>query len=422
MKNLGKISVESNSKLVGMGLTTSNYIAEYLAPIPLSGLYVKSEEGIGSTFNFYVENMKSDYLGGLEMNESLQSLKKLEKINITMLDSKFYSNSIIEEEETLKNKDDMINKYLSDQIIQNNNAVKNKFDETNIENSIILEKSKKTAYSNYNITNEKRHQITLSPVSSCVLKKNIPSLSKLASKKNDLDRHFSCILTKGPNEIKEKKDKNCDGIFVAKKKRNSISNKIQITNEELLCSFNKINSFSSKNFKSFNSELSNALHNENNMRNSIIEKFKKKLLSKNCNCPDILIVDDIFFNIIALEKMIEQFNLKIEKVLSGDEAIEKIKGFYERSSCSKTFKCFSFKCIFMDIDMPFKDGIQTTKEIIEYFKDKNYNQIIIPCTAFNDIETINKCKEVGMVDFLAKPVSIESLEHVLDKHIFTLCV
>ena len=75
----------------------------------------------------------------------------------------------------------------------------------------------------------------------------------------------------------------------------------------------------------------------------------------------------------------------------------------------------------MDIDMPIMDGHETAIGIAEYFREKNFTQVVIPCTAFNDEVTIQKCKDVGMVDFLAKPVSLETLEHVLYKNMFSLC-
>ena len=57
LSQLGKISQKKSSKLVGLGLTTSNYIAEFLCPSPLNGLYVESSEGFGSKFLFLIENM-----------------------------------------------------------------------------------------------------------------------------------------------------------------------------------------------------------------------------------------------------------------------------------------------------------------------------------------------------------------------------
>jgi CheY-like chemotaxis protein len=48
----------------------------------------------------------------------------------------------------------------------------------------------------------------------------------------------------------------------------------------------------------------------------------------------------------------------VQTANSGDVALEKVRTLLESSSCCKTFWL-----ILMDIDMPVKDGYQTTKEI-----------------------------------------------------------
>lgn len=60
----------------------------------------------------------------------------------------------------------------------------------------------------------------------------------------------------------------------------------------------------------------------------------------------------------------------------------------------------------MDIDMPDKDGYQTTREILGFYKENNSNQepVIIACTAFNTELEKQKCFENGMRDFIPKPI------------------
>lgn len=147
--------------------------------------------------------------------------------------------------------------------------------------------------------------------------------------------------------------------------------------------------------------------------------LKTKIEEKGCICPDILIVDDQFFNIKAFEMISKQlpFILKIDCADSGDLAIKKVKSFYEESLCGKELKCYGYKCIFMDYDMPNKNGVITTKELKAFFREKNYNTPVVPWTAFDDKNSRKECKSVGMVDFLGKPFNGNQLKKILIKRI-----
>ena len=148
-----------------------------------------------------------------------------------------------------------------------------------------------------------------------------------------------------------------------------------------------------------------------------LELLQKKIETKKCHCPDILLVDDTFYNIKAFELIASNlpFKLNMDSVNSGDLAIEKIKNFYESSQCPSELKCYTYKCIFMDYEMPKKTGVQTAKEIMEYFRLKNYSTWIIPWTAFDDKGSKLECKEAGMVDYLSKPFNASQLKKILVK-------
>ena len=384
MKSLGRLTFET--KLAGFGLTTSNYIAEYLAPKPLSGLYVESKKGFGSTFSFYVENIYSDSLQGEELDICYLG-KKLNKIQMTILDSKLsLDEEKYEDDEILS--PDLIEtnpKMLSDQF--NDEYVK----DLDFKNKFFIYGSSKTD-----------RPSKLLDSATLPNENNSPKYLQFSNRSNRKDSNYSIILKK-VDEI--------DEVFT--------HNKFEENSNQFAT---KTSSFGSKlpsTLKSYTSQESKSFQSEKKVL--IIEKFKKILKRKSCNCPDILLVDDYPFNLLVLEKMLEGFTLKIDTASSGDQAIQKIKTFYENSPCPKELKCMFYKCVLMDIDMPIKDGLETSKEISEYFKEKNFHQLIIPCTAFSDEETAKKCKEVGMVDYLEKPVSLETLEHVLYKNIINLC-
>lgn len=162
------------------------------------------------------------------------------------------------------------------------------------------------------------------------------------------------------------------------------------------------------------SSFGESLQKDNN-----IEILIKKVQEKKCFCPDILVVDDHpyngdFFKMIATNL---PFKLAIDYVDRGEKALSKIKEFYENSVCNLELKCFSYKCIFMDYDMPNKNGVETMREINEYFRDKNFIPTVIAWTAFDDKSLKKECKDSGMVGYLSKPFNINDLKSILIKHV-----
>jgi PleD family two-component response regulator len=69
----------------------------------------------------------------------------------------------------------------------------------------------------------------------------------------------------------------------------------------------------------------------NEIKNNHINKFQcaasdKLNLNKdiNCKCAKILVVDDEPFNILCIQKMLDNLDLKIDKANNGIEAFEKV--------------------------------------------------------------------------------------------------
>ena len=129
---------------------------------------------------------------------------------------------------------------------------------------------------------------------------------------------------------------------------------------------------------------------------------------------DILIVDDIEFNIEILKRII--FTLKetcncgnfhqVHSVHSASSGKEAISLVINQNSVSS-----GYKLIIMDCMMPEVDGWEATKEIRKLFEDKKINFLpsIIAYSAFDSKEDLEKCKSVGMCGHLSKPCSKEEL-------------
>ena len=127
-------------------------------------------------------------------------------------------------------------------------------------------------------------------------------------------------------------------------------------------------------------------------------------LNRCCECEDVLIVDDDVFNLLSLEMLLNKWNLRSKKAMNGQEAVNIIKKRYLQQKPLKC--CKGFKAIIMDFQMPIKDGVEATKEIINLIKENKLANIpIIGCTAFVTKQEVTKCFESGMKDVMFKPLN-----------------
>ena len=102
----------------------------------------------------------------------------------------------------------------------------------------------------------------------------------------------------------------------------------------------------------------------------------------------VLVVEDIALNQLLMKTLLDEFGFKCEIASNGKIAIEKLK-----------FQ--SFDVILMDLQMPEMNGFEATNYI------RNTLHLSIPIFALTaDVTTVDldKCKAVGMDDYIAKPV------------------
>lgn len=118
----------------------------------------------------------------------------------------------------------------------------------------------------------------------------------------------------------------------------------------------------------------------------------------------VLVADDNNTNIEVVSRM-----LKLESVYDvtiakdGQEAFELVKANFERNE--------RFDVIFMDIQMPNLNGLQSTRMI----RQMGYKAPIVALTAFSDASNVQDCMDSGMNEFLAKPIRRPALKQVLKK-------
>lgn len=75
----------------------------------------------------------------------------------------------------------------------------------------------------------------------------------------------------------------------------------------------------------------------------------------------------------------------------------------------------SFDLILMDIMMPVMDGIQAAEQILQ--NKGNDSPPIVVISAYDVPETRRRCQEVGIEDFVTKPITLDKLTQILERRI-----
>jgi CheY-like chemotaxis protein len=110
----------------------------------------------------------------------------------------------------------------------------------------------------------------------------------------------------------------------------------------------------------------------------------------------ILVVDDVEVNRKVASLMLKKLGYQADIATNGVEAIEALEQK-------------PYDIVLMDIQMPEMDGIEATKIIKERWHD---SPKIIAVTAFANCR--KSCFEVGVDDFLSKPLRINDLRDSLE--------
>ena len=92
----------------------------------------------------------------------------------------------------------------------------------------------------------------------------------------------------------------------------------------------------------------------------------------------------------------------------GQEAFDKVRESMESGQ--------RFDLVFMDVQMPNLDSIQSTKLI----REMGFTSPIVALTAFAEKSNEDECMASGMDYFLAKPIRRPALKQVLKKYCATI--
>lgn len=128
-----------------------------------------------------------------------------------------------------------------------------------------------------------------------------------------------------------------------------------------------------------------------------VEKLKLKDSLK------ALVVEDNLINQRLIQILLKEYNISVATASNGNEAV---------AMCEK----YKFDIVFMDIDMPEKNGILATKEIkgIVDYKGKTPIVALTAMAMQGDKEML---LNEGLDDYISKPLTREKLENILDKYL-----
>lgn len=119
----------------------------------------------------------------------------------------------------------------------------------------------------------------------------------------------------------------------------------------------------------------------------------------------VLIVDDIPENIQTLGEMIKDFDLDVKIAEGGQEAIDIIDSYTP-------------DIILLDLMMPHVNGWDVIDHVREKYS-KN-EMVIIVVSLLNNKDNINECYELGVNDYITKPVIKARLTSSIESHLRNL--
>jgi len=120
----------------------------------------------------------------------------------------------------------------------------------------------------------------------------------------------------------------------------------------------------------------------------------------------VLLVDDNKINVDLLVKFVQKFRLAYDTAYNGQEAVDKYRQAADDDN--------RFDVCLMDIQMPVKNGIEATREIRSFERERGLQPSkMLALSAFASTDSQAEAKESGIDRFLPKPVKFAELKKLL---------
>lgn len=233
-----------------------------------------------------------------------------------------------------------------------------------------------------------------------VLTMNVPHINSFSSLRDSEDKKFSLeILGSNPSFTNSILNRDRD-------KKNS-SNSLTQNNRSIYFlndSFNVLKNVTSKDFIE-----------KDDFFNKKVQYIKFQMQVRNCSCPLALVVDDNDFNVLVLMTHLKKLMIAAESALSANDALRLAEKF-SKSNCANG--CKNYKILFIDVEMPEKDGIQLYKELKGFYDKLGlFKYYVIAITGHQNEETRERLLMEGIGEVIVKPLSMEVLLLHLECHL-----
>ena len=428
--SFGKIiNNDLNPRGVGLGLTISQTIARKLGPKGNKGIEVESTVGIGSCFYFMLESFE----------KKVKRKKQQRSDEEIKFDSEEYNGrndldmSSVEEEDpdVVSEKDDIkpgqnmeLLRKMTDVVevgrTKNFNVTEmsatSRFQRDGPPGNIVPSKHKSSfdiVTANRNEKIDINDQAKTSPVKfpfpsrpsqSIIDTANVGRMSDLSF--NDNKDKTQTVDESTPINVTSPLRKKLDTSQVSLDQSKELNTKAQSKTTEFKATMKAIADETASEPQSMTQNIPRLSCKKDSPEQ--IRKSSTIINTKTCSCEDFLIVDDNDFNLLALRQLLESFKFGVVCALNGEIAINLIKE-KSKSSC-----CKAFKIVFMDCDMPVKNGYDATRELKNMQKAGELPPFpIIATTAYVNNREVNYCFECGMDAYLNKPVMKEKLKEII---------
>lgn len=114
----------------------------------------------------------------------------------------------------------------------------------------------------------------------------------------------------------------------------------------------------------------------------------------------LLIVEDNKINTKVLVKMLERLGYDPGTAINGEDCLAKLAEEH-------------YDMIFMDLQMPVMDGFEAARRVLKISSSSAKPVFITALTANTDMQNKASCEEIGLHDFVAKPVNPKKIMDVI---------
>ena len=140
-------------------------------------------------------------------------------------------------------------------------------------------------------------------------------------------------------------------------------------------------------------------------RRRVFDKSRVLPIQQISTGASVLLVEDDPTNQLVARSMLRKLGIRAELANGGHEALEMVLDA-------------KYDLIFMDIQMPDIDGLETTRRLRRLHDGATKATVpIVAMTAHAMKEDRNICLESGMTDYLSKPISYDELRRVLLRYL-----